>query len=700
MYARSKTLLTETAELLRPPRRMRPSEAASAYLRNDRGAWSVELTPMLREPLDQLASRNYRGIVFAGPARTGKTFGLVHGAIAYSTVCAPGDTLVVQMSQDAARDFSRTEVDRVFRYSPELAARLSPRARDDNVFDKILRSGALLKFGWPVIGHVSSKTLQYVLLTDYERAQDRDNVGGEGPLWDLALKRTETYMSRGKCLAESSPGDDYGVTDWRPATPHEAPPARGILALYNTGTRARWYWPCRHCGEFFQAAPGTSPFNLPDFDVLEQMVATRDLHELAANYARVACPHCGGLHEQADRRQMNAGGRWVHEGETIERTGNIAGQRRQSPVASYWLGGCAAVFQRWDSMLYRYLAAVLTYVKLGDESQLKAVTNTDLGASYLPRSIAKRRTGAELKKRVEHWPPGTVPAGVRFLTAAIDVQSHAFVVQVHGWGVQLESWLVDRFSITASKRPEGERFAALDPGAYLEDWALLRDLVIDRTYPLACDESVRIPVLLALCDSGGREGVTSRAYDFWRGLRRDGHGRKLYLVKGTGARDAPRVQRSWPDSSGRRDRQQGGRGDVPVFLLGVNTLKDSIANDLARDTPGPGYVHLPDWLPGDVFDELTAETRTTKGWVRNSGVRNEAFDLSVYNRAATILLRAERINWSRPPRWALERGPAVAEPEKSDANDEAREQPTPSRRRSTLRQPWLPQRSGWMKRPT
>jgi phage terminase large subunit GpA-like protein len=121
--------MTEVAELLRAPRRTSPSEAAARYLCNERGAWSLELTPMMREPLDQLASRDYRGVVFVGPARTGKTFALVHGAIAYSAMCAPGDALIVQTSQDAARDFSRTEIDRVIRHSPELAARLSPRVR-------------------------------------------------------------------------------------------------------------------------------------------------------------------------------------------------------------------------------------------------------------------------------------------------------------------------------------------------------------------------------------------------------------------------------------------------------------------------------------------------------------------------------------------------------------------------------------------
>lgn len=691
MHARAREVLVETTELLRPPRRMKPSDAAAAYLRNDRGAWSAELAPMMLEPLDMLASREYRGIAFVGPARASKTMSLIHGAIAYGVTCAAGDMLVVQMSQDSARDFSRTEVDRVFRYSPELAARLSPRPRDDNVFDKYMRSGAVLKIGWPVIGHVSSKTLQTVLLTDYDRAQDRDNVGGEGTLWDLAFKRTETFMSRGKCLAESSPGDDYTVADWKPVTPHEAPPARGIAAIYNAGTKARWYWPCQHCGEFFEAMPGPQAFGLPDFAVLEQLVQSRDLHELSQQYARLPCPHCGGLHEQQQRPQMNARGVWLHEGERIDASGQVSGARRYSPIASYWLGGVAAVFQRWDAMVYRYLSAVQTYVRIGDEAALRTVTNTDLAMPYVPRIVAKRRSGAQLRKRVEQWPQRTVPDGVRFLTAAVDVQAHAFVVQVHGWGRGLESWLIDRYSLTASKRREGDRNAALNPAAYLEDWAVLRDRLVGAKYPLADASDVFMPVLLTMCDSGGAAGVTSHAYAFWRALRSAGYGRRFRLVKGTGTLTAPRVRKSYPDASGRRDRAGGGVGDVPVYLVNTNVLKDTIANDLAREVAGPGYVHLPDWLDSEVFEELTAETRGPKGWVRASGIRNEAFDLAVYNRAATVLLRAEKIDWDKPPRWAT---PPTANEPKDHAPTPKPAEPTP---RTNRFWPSSPRRRGWVK---
>lgn len=692
-FANAFEAIADLAELVRPPRRMKPREAAAAYLRNDKGPWSAELAPMMIEPLDLFGTREYTGIIFVGPQRASKTFSLVHAGITWIVTCSPGDTLVVQMSQDAARDFSKMEIDRVIRYSPALAERMSPRASDDNVFDKFFRSGMVLKLGWPAISQLSGKTIKYVLITDYDRPENRDNVSGEGNMWDLGHKRIQTFMSRGKCLAESSPGEPYEDPTWVPLSPHEAPPAKGILELYNRGTRARWYWPCLHCGEYWEAKPGVEVFGVPPIEEVERLVLLEDPMTLAARFAHAVCLHCGALHDMEQRREMNLRGRWVHEGQSIDRAGNVTGARRPTPYASFWLGGAAAPLQRWDSLLYQYFQAVQTLVRTGDEQPLQTTTSSDQGAAYLPRAAGKRRTSEDLVRRLETWEKGTVPPGVRFLTASVDVQAHRFVVQVHGWGRGLESWLVDRFSITASNRPEGDRFAGLDPASYAEDWQTLVPNVIERKYPSAA--GIELGPLIVFCDSGGREGVTDKAYDFWRSMRDAGLGERFMLVKGVGNAGAPRVHKSWPDARARKDRKAG-RGDVPVWLLNVNVIKDGVAGDLAREVPGPGYVHLPSWADREYFAELTAETRTADGWEKvTSHAANEAFDLHAYNRAACIVLQAEAINWESPPEWAdtLE---ARAELERQRAAAEQQQRTAPQE--PTAAKSWVGKRGGWMGR--
>lgn len=668
-YASAREVTRYTAELIRPPRRTRPSEAARQYLKTEKGEWDPSLSPMMVEPLDLLASREYQGVVFVGPARTGKTMSLILGGVTYAVTSSPGDILITQMSQDTARDFSLTDLDRAIRHSPVLADALSPRARDDNTFDKFFRSGMRLKVGWPSIAQLSSKTLRYVFLTDYDRPENRDNVDGEGPLWDLGAKRVETYMSSGKCFAESSPDAEYLDPRWRPLTPHEAPPARGILSLYNRGTRARWYWPCQECGVYFQALPGLGCFPLPAEKELEEIVLKRDPLDLAAEFSVVACPECGAVHKQAQRTAMSARGRWVHEGQSISRDGEVTGPKRRTNIASYWLGGAAATFQSWEGLLSKHFQALAGYVRMGDESALKFTVNTDQGAAYLPRVIAKRRSTDELQKRLENLPQGKVPAGVRFLTAAVDVQSNRFVVEVFGWGVGLECWLIDRFAITASKRAEGKGTAALEPAAYLEDWDILTERVIETRYPVMNMDQT-LGMHLVTCDSGGKAGVTGKAYAFYRWLRKRRKHFRFRLVKGSSSLSAATATLTWPDATDRKDRKTGGRGDVPVWMLNTNVLKDVVVGDLARTDEGPGFVHLPKWLESmpEFFAELAAEQRTDKGWKNPAGARNEAFDLHVYNRAAVKICKADRINWAKPPVWA--RPP---EPKPADAPDRADE---------------------------
>lgn len=684
---RAHDVAVATADIIKPPSRLRPSQAAAKVLRTEKGPWVPELVPYMMEPLDRLAGREYRGIVFVGPARTGKTMGLILGGIAYVVTCAPGDMAVIQMSQDAARDFSRMDLDRAIRNSPELGERMSPRARDDNTFDKFWRSGIVLKVGWPAVSQLSSKTLQYGFITDYDRPKNADNVDGEGTLWGLLTKRLETYMSRGKGLAESSPGRMYDDPNWKPKTPHEGPPCKGIVDLYNTGTRARWYWPCQHCGEHFQAEPGLGNFPLiPSFDEVCAEVQKHDLMSMADEWAHIGCPHCGGLHTADQRTDMQSGGLWLHEGEKLI-DGKVEGERRRSTIASYWLGGVAAAYQTWTSIVYSYLSAVSAYVRTGDEGPLTKTVNTDQGAPYMPRAAKNRRTPEDFLKRLESWQRGVVPKETRFLTAAVDVQAHRFVVHVMGWGIELESWLIERFSITASRRPERDSVAAIDPASYVEDWDVLFETVIDKTY-VVDGMKLELRPRVVLCDSGGKAGVTDNAYEFWRLARQRRMGDRFLLVKGTGNANASRVKKIWPDARARKDRRAG-RGDVPVWMLNVNQIKDGVAGDLARQVPGPGYCHLPDWLDDDYFKEVTSETRTAKGWQKPShSTPNEAFDLHAYNRAACIILKAEAINWKRPPVWAcpLEDREQI---EEAVSVSPAPVSPKPA---------WVGKRGGWMKR--
>ncbi|MNI44179.1 Phage terminase large subunit [compost metagenome] len=113
------------------------------------------------------------------------------------------------------------------------------------------------------------------------------------------------------------------------------------------------------------------------------------------------------------------------------------------------------------------------------------------------------------------------------------------------------------------------------------------------------------------------------------------------------------ISKTFPDNTGRSNRRAEARGDVPLYLLQTNALKDRINNALLRNTAGPNYVHFPDWIGEWFYDELTYEERGPDGkWKKPGRGANEAFDLMVYAHALVILRGYEKIKWEKPPPWA------------------------------------------------
>ncbi|EEY6244615.1 phage terminase large subunit family protein, partial [Escherichia coli] len=626
----AKAARTDSGYILRAPRRMRVADAVAQYMRVPMGAgnsvpWDPLVAPYVIEPMNCLASREYDAVIFVGPARTGKTIGLIDGWVIYNVICDPADMLIIQMTEEKAREHSKKRLARTFRVSPEVVSRLSPNKNDNNVYDRTFLAGNYLKIGWPSVNIMSSSDYKCVALTDYDRFPE--DIDGEGDAFSLASKRTTTFMSSGMTLVESSPGRDVKDVKWRRTSPHEAPPTTGILSLYNRGDRRRWYWPCPHCGEYFQ----------PCGDVV---AGFRDIADpvLASEAAYIQCPSCSGRILPEQKRELNGRGVWLRDGESINADGSRYGDPRRSRIASFWMEGPAAAYQTLSQLVYKLLTAEQEYETTGSEETLKTVINTDWGLPYLPRASMEQRKSELLEQRAEPVPSRSVPDGVNFLVATVDVQAgrhRRFVVQVTGYGSRGERWIIDRYNITQSLRGDSDgESQRIDPASYPEDWDVLLTDVFHKSWPLASDPSQQMRLMAMAVDSGGEDGVTDNAYKFWRRCRRDGLGKRIYLFKGDSIRRAKLITRTFPDNTGRTGRRAQAAGDVPLWLLQTDALKDRVNNALWRDSPGPGYVHFPDWLGSWFYDELTYEERSSDGkWSKPGRGANEAFDLMVYAEA-------------------------------------------------------------------
>lgn len=673
-------------EGLRPVDYISVTEAAKKYVMIRQpgahvGPWSAEKTPYNVEIQDTYTSLDHTAVIDVGPARTGKSQKFLNWA-AHTVKIDPTDMMLVHMAQHTAREWSKDDLEKFHRNSLEIGALLKPGRQNDNTYDKEYINGMRLEITWPTVKNLSGKTRRFVWLMDYDRMPD--SIEGEGNAFDLGRKRTTTFKRFGMTVAESSPGREVENPKWLAKTPHEAPPTKGILELYNRGDRRRWYWECPHCHESFE----------PSFKLLQWPKCDDPME--SAEQVTLVCPNNGCVMEPAQKEELNLGGRWVKDGmiwlpergEIVERPGMKAAR---SDIASFWLKGPAAGFQTWQSIVLEYLRAQAAYDATGDEEPLRKTVNTDQGDPYTPKARVSERLPEDLKAKAEDWGNGRdeghpveplVPPGVRFLLATIDVQARSFVVQVHGFAAGGDIVVVDAFKIRKSKRLDGaDDPLPLDPGAYGEDWDLLAEEVMLKSYPLADGSGRRMSIKATGCDSGGREGVTHQAYEFWRRLRdaREGDDlpvgqhRRFLLIKGDGSLNAPRAVVTWPDSN-RRDKLSTARGDVPVVRLNVNQLKDQVSNMLGRrvaeaeaDTGG-GMIRYPAWMPDWFFTQTTTEIRTEKGWVNPLNRRNEAWDLLVYvlgmalrpddvaTRAPLAVIRYDRLDWfgENCPGWAAE----------------------------------------------
>jgi phage terminase large subunit GpA-like protein len=455
----------------------------------------------------------------------------------------------------------------------------------------------------------------------------------------------------------------------------------GLLARYNEGDRRRWYWECPQCHAAFE--PHRKLLNYPD---------SHDPMECAEQVVMV-CPHDGFPMAPSFQYELNLGARWVKEGQMWVPGARepLVGTPRRSPIASFWMFGPAAGFTDWKELVLKLRTAELAYERTLSEEELKTVITTDFGEPHTPKALEGGMLSDTLKERARHLAAkGEVPLGVRFLITTIDVQKRSFVI--HTFGIEPvrvgEGWMLDIHHVDMRKVEKSRRLdqdehpKPIDPASYPEDWDVLVEEAIERTYPLSDGSGRRMGVKLVACDSGGaasaasirlnagadgpKVSVTSNAYAFWRRLRDDAaarqHHLRFHLLKGEPSNSAPVLHKTLPDSQ-QKDRFAIARGDVPVWAVNSNKAKDQAFNMLGREEPG-GQVHFPVWYDEDgkplnidwLYTQLTSEVRLPAGWKNPARRRNEAFDLLAYLVAflGHPLVRGEHIDWSRPPPWARE----------------------------------------------
>ena len=321
--------------------------------------------------------------------------------------------------------------------------------------------------------------------------------------------------------------------------------------------------------------------------------------------AACVCPGCGGVHEERDKPALLAGG---------EMRPTAKGDGR---TAGFHLPALLSPFETWAEIALEHGRV------RHDPPRLKAWVNTKLGECW-EEAAAQEVQATSLSGRVENW-SGTMPAGVVAVTAGIDVQDTWLAVEIVGWGAGEESWSLDWQRLFGD--PTG-------PDLWSELAALLATgFAHVRAVP-------DLPILAACIDSGGSH--TARVLE-WATRN---HSRRVFAIKGANRPGTP----AWP-----RKPTYARKGKQPLYVIGVDALKEAVFARLAKADAGPGYCHFPLGREPAFFAELVAEkpfTRYNKGrpireWRKRANDRNEAFDCRVYAMAALEALKLSGLSLER-----------------------------------------------------
>jgi phage terminase large subunit GpA-like protein len=314
--------------------------------------------------------------------------------------------------------------------------------------------------------------------------------------------------------------------------------------------------------------------------------------------AYYTCEACGSIWNDADRRDAVTKGEWIATNPAVV------------GIAGFHIPGLLSPWLMLADIVAEFLAA------RKDAALLQVWSNTVLGEPTEPKQ--EFIEGSGLLRRGEVYGPGSIPDEALLLTAGVDVQGDRLEVQVIAFGAHEETWAV-RYEVLPG-----------DP-AQAHVWTLL-DHVLADTYHTDGGRELRIR---ATCiDTGGHHQHHVLTYCQTR--RR----RNVLPIKGAAG---PRP--IWPPRASRT------KTNANIWIVGVDTAKDTIYSRLRIPNSGPGFMHFPigGAFDAEYFSQLTAEvvrTRYQHGrpyrvWTLPNGKRNEALDTAAYALAARHATRIQ-----------------------------------------------------------
>jgi phage terminase large subunit GpA-like protein len=345
---------------------------------------------------------------------------------------------------------------------------------------------------------------------------------------------------------------------------------------------------------------------------------------LMGDCARYVCPECGVLWTEQDRWNAVTDGVWAPRDCKVTPEGRITGKVFSNPQKSYYVPSFL-IYPGFMTMgkLAKLWAVAQREKKKGDIGPLQNFINSRLTETF---TQAEQKTDVDmLRPHIGNYEAGTVPQGVAFLTAAIDVQIDHFWFGVIGWGYLSQAWLI---------------FAARIEGGdtkHIANYNTLREY-LSMSFPLVEDPDKTMHIKKIGIDCNYRPHTV---IDFCS---------QCTEVDIVPVRGDPHVKASVSRAKKLED------GKTIRYDLDVDILKSRLHRLLFQaKVPGPGYMHLYKDIPEEYLEQLASEEQRTvrtkrrneTKWVlKNEHQPNHIFDLSGY---ATFIAELAGLRAIRDP---------------------------------------------------
>ena len=510
--------------------------------------------------------------------------------ITYYADIAPGPMMFVQPTVDAAIDYKRERINPTFTANPRVGKKIkAAKSRDSSNTAKYVTipGGFLAMPGANSAQALQSRAIKIAIADEVDR-WPRD-VDGQGDPLGMVAKRLDTYRNQGlsKFLKLSTPGNDDESL---------------IQSEFLETDQHRIFLPCPHCGhmDYLRRDRLTWPKGRPD-------------------QAAIVCEDCGALIHEHHKSGMLA-----------RCEARPTAQSKRPRCHGISIPGLLSPWRKWADIAVDFDAAMADLAR-GSDAKLKKVVNLDFGDPY--KTQAEEAKASELKSRAEPYPHRMVPYGGLIIGAAADVQHNRIEAKAMAWGRGEEAWVVD-YAIFWGDTLQPAIWAAFDA------WLL---------EPLRHQSGAPMRITACAIDSG--DGThTAEVYKFCRPRAY----RNVFAVKGANSLDAKELAApTWQEMDIQGKKVQKG---IQLWQVGVHSIKNRLFCRLAVNTPGTNMIHFGNWLSEEYYDQLTSEKlvkhrsrgRGVKRWEAKPGVRNEAWDVLIYNYAAALRLGLTR--WGEP-KW-------------------------------------------------